>query len=315
MSVLRKIPKYWNGSVALTLAIATAVVMSGMSVGLAQFHLFKRGRGAATEATAPAGPVAEDEARAIATEAYIYGYPLVTMDMTRRIMTNVPAPTGMKAPMGQFAQAREYPPASFRDVTAPNADTLYSVAWLDLGKEPWILHVPDEDGRYYLMPMLSGWTNVFADPGTRTTGTKAGDFAITGPGWNGTLPQGVRRYASPTNMVWILGRTYCTGTPEDYRAVHTIQDKYSVVPLSSWGKPYTPPRDVPIDATLDMKTPVRNQVNAMDAGAFFNTLARLMKDNPPPAPTRRWLPKWPDSASFLARASTSASSIRRWPRR
>ena len=145
--------------------------------------------------TAPAVPVTEDEARAIATEAYIYGYPLVTMDMTRRIMTNVPAPNGMRGPMGQFLQAREYPPANYRDVTAPNADTLYSVAWLDLGKEPWILHVPDEDGRYYLMPMLSGWTNVFADPGTRTTGTKARDFAITGPGWNGTLPRGVSRYA------------------------------------------------------------------------------------------------------------------------
>ncbi len=117
------------------------------------------------------------------------------------------------------------PSAAFKDVTAPNADTLYSLAWLDLSKEPYILHVPDEHGRYYLMPMLNGWTDVFADPGTRTTGTGAGDFAIVGPGWQGELPPGVEELRSSTNMVWIIGRTYCTGTPEDYAAVHAIQDR------------------------------------------------------------------------------------------
>jgi hypothetical protein len=108
-----------------------------------------------------------------AIEAYIYGYPLVTMEMTRRVMTNVEKPAGSHAPMGQFANLREYPTAAFRDVTAPNADTLYSIAWLDLSQGPWILQVPDEHGRYYLLPMLEAWTDVFADPGTRTTGTGA----------------------------------------------------------------------------------------------------------------------------------------------
>lgn len=101
-------------------------------------------------------PVARDlskaEAEAIGTEIYIYGYPLVTMDTTKRVMTNVVKPDGMKAPVGQFMNARVYPDASFKDVTAPNADTLYSIAWLDLSKEPYILHVPDENGRFYLMP-------------------------------------------------------------------------------------------------------------------------------------------------------------------
>ena len=97
-------------------------------------------------------------------------------------MTNAKVPEGTHAPMGQFAHQKEYPDASFKEVTAPNADTLYSTAWIDVSKEPYILHVPDAPGRYYLMPMLDGWTNVFGSPGTRTTGTKAADFAITGPG-------------------------------------------------------------------------------------------------------------------------------------
>ena len=143
---------------------------------------------AGTPATGQAAP-SEQEARDLGVEAYIYGYPLVTMEMTRRVVTNVAAPEGAHAPMGQFANLREYPNASFRDVTAPNADTLYSSAFLDVRKEPYVLSLPDEAGRYYLMPMLSGWTDVFQVPGKRTTGTKAQTYAITGPGWKGTLPR------------------------------------------------------------------------------------------------------------------------------
>jgi hypothetical protein len=222
----------------------------------------------------------EEAVRDLAIEAYIFGYPLVTMEMTRRVMTNAEKPEGLRAPMGQFASARDYPTAAFKDVTAPNADTLYSSAWLDLSNEPYILHVPDEHGRYYLMPMLEGWTNVFADPGTRTTGTGAGDFAIVGPGWHGELPPGVEALRSSTDLVWVLGRTYCTGTPEDYEAVHAIQNDYKLVPLSAWGKPYTPPPSK-VDSSIDMKTPVRDQVERMDAVSFFTLLATLMKQNPP----------------------------------
>ncbi len=216
----------------------------------------------------------------IATEAYTYGYPLVTMEITRRVMTNVASPTGNRGPMGQVIKARSYPDASFRDVTAPNADTLYTMAWMDLGKEPWVLSIPDMKDRYYLMPMLDGWTTVFQVPGKRTTGTGAQTYAITGPGWTGTLPSGIKEYKSPTNMVWILGRIYCTGTPEDYAAVHALQDQIGLVPLSAYGKPYTPPPGA-VDAAVDMKTAVRDQVNRMDAVAYFTLLAQLMKTNPP----------------------------------
>jgi hypothetical protein len=230
------------------------------------------------------------EATSIATDAYVYGYPLVTIEMTRRVGTNVEKPEGVHAPMGQLANLRAYPNASFKDVTAPNADTLYSSAFLDLSKEPYVLSIPDEHGRYYLMPMLNGWTTVFQVPGTRTTGTKAQKYLISGPGWTGTVPDGVTQYKSETNMVWILGRTYCSGTPADYAAVHALQDQYKLVPLSAYGKPYTPPLGK-VDPSIDMKTPVRDQVNNMDVNTYFNTLATLMKDNPPT----------PDDAPIVAR--------------
>ena len=184
--------------------------------------------------------------------------------------------------MGQIIKLREYPDASFRDVTAPNADTLYTTAFLDVGKEPWVLSIPDMKGRYFLLPMLDGWTNVFQVPGKRTTGTGAQTYAITGPGWKGTLPAGVKEYKSPTSIVWLLGRIYCTGTPEDYAEVHKLQDEFKLVPLSSYGKTYTPPPGK-VDPSIDMKTAVREQVNRMDAVAYFTLLCKLMKDNPPAA--------------------------------
>jgi hypothetical protein len=226
------------------------------------------------------GKLSEKEAAEIGTEAYIYGYPLVTVEMTRRVTTNVESLAGLRAPMGQFANAREYPNASYKDVTAPNADTLYSSAWLDVSKEPYVLSLPDEGDRYFLIPMLDAYTTVFQVPGKRTTGDKAQTYAITGPGWKGEVSKGVTEYKSPTNLVWIIGRTYCTGTPEDYKAVHAIQAQYSLVPLNAYGKPYTPPQGK-VDPNIDMKTPVRDQVNKLDTGAYFKLMAGLMKDNPP----------------------------------
>ena len=217
-----------------------------------------------------------------AADVYVYGYPLVTMDMTRQQFTNVAVPDAAHAPMGQILKLRNYPAVDNHAVTAPNADTLYTTAWIDVSREPWIFSIPDMGDRYYLMPMLDGWTDVFQVPGKRTTGGKAQKYAITGPGWSGTLPAGVTEYKSPTAMVWILGRIYCTGTPDDYAKVHALQDKFSLVPLSSYGKPYTPASGA-VDANFDMKTGIRDQVDAMSVNDYFNYLARLMKTNPPAA--------------------------------
>ena len=260
---------------------AKAVLVAALTVFLALTLFACTQEKTPPAAQKPAGSGEQDLA-AIGVEAYIYGYPLVTMEITRRVSTNVTKPEGSKAPLGQFAKLRTYPAVSDHTVTAPNADTLYTITWLDVSKEPWVLSIPDMKDRYFLMPMLSGWTDVFQVPGKRTTGTKAQKYAITGPGWTGTLPEGITEYKSPTSMVWVLGRIYCTGTPEDYKVVHALQDKFSVVPLNSYGKPYTPPQ-VKVDPSIDMKTAVREQVNKMDAGTYFKLFAELLKTNPPAA--------------------------------
>lgn len=218
--------------------------------------------------------------QADAIDAYIYGYPLVVTEMTRRVLTNVQVAGARSAPMGQFAHYRSFPNPTTQDIAGSNVDTLYSIAWLDLSSGPYILHLPDEAERFYLMPILDAWSEVIASPGTRTTGNRAGDFALTGPQWAETLPAGVHEIKSKTNLLWFAGRTYTTGTLEDYAAVHAIQDQYSLVPLANFGKSYSPPEGT-VDPNVDMKTPPRDQVNRMDGGIFYKQLARLMSDSPP----------------------------------
>ena len=222
------------------------------------------------------------EIKQIATDAYIFGYPLIVLAKNFERLTNTVTANERMAPMGQFTKMRSYPDANFRLVPAPNADALYTMGWLDLSKEPWILTIPEMDDRYYLMQMLSGWSEVFQAPGSRTTGGKAQKYAITAPGWKGTLPAGVTEYKSPTSLVWILGRIYCTGKPEDYQKVHILQDECSMVPLSFYGKSHTPSPGK-VDNAVDMKTPVNNQIAAMSLVEYFSFLAKLMKTNPPTA--------------------------------
>lgn len=223
-----------------------------------------------------------DEAQAIAEDAYIFGYSLISVEMSRKVITNVETPTTTRAPMGQFANLREYPTAAYRDVTAPNADTLYSNAFIDVSKEPWIVSWPDMGDRYYVWEFYDAWVPVVFDPGSRTTGQAAQTYAITGPGWSGTLPEGVKEVKVPTSTIWILARTYSTGTPEDYKAVWALQDQYRLYPLSAWGKDYTPPPGV-VDPSVDMKRSVRDNVNALDAAAYFQWMNDLMIANPPAA--------------------------------
>jgi hypothetical protein len=223
-----------------------------------------------------------EEAVSTAIDAYLYGYPLITFDVARMQQTNVPVPDAEHAPMGQMIRMRTYPAVDNHCCAAPNADTLYTEAWLDVSKEPSILSIPDMGNRYYIIPMLDGYSEVFSVASPATSGYKAQTYAITGPGWTGTLPPGVTQVKSATGMVWVLGRVYCTGTTEDYKAVHALQDKFSVVPLSSYGKRYAPPPAL-VDPNFDMKTAVRKQVDGLDIEAYFTRLAQLMKTNPPTA--------------------------------
>ncbi|WP_213288805.1 DUF1254 domain-containing protein [Bradyrhizobium sp. sGM-13] len=249
------------------------------------------GAATAPAALAQAAPaITEEEAHAIAVDAYIYFYPIMSMDVSRKQFTNVEqGKEPFKGPMNTFVNVREYPPADFKGVVRTNFDTLYSASWLDMTKEPVVISVPDTNGRYYLLPMLDMWTDVFASPGWRTTGTKAGTFLITPPGWRPDLrerfaeefklPKDTQRIEAPTPYVWVIGRTKTDG-PADYAAVHKIQAGYKVTLLSEFGK--TPkPVEVKIDPTIDMKTPPKAQVDAMTAGVYFASAAELLKLHPP----------------------------------
>lgn len=217
----------------------------------------------------------------IAEEGYIFGFPLVLMDVTKDVMTNTPKVTPTQAPINQFIQKRTFPDANFTDVVSPNADTLYSTAWIDLTKEPIIVSVPALGQRYYLLELLDAWTNVFSTIGTRQTGNNAGNYALTGPNWDGQLPSGVKQVNAPTNLVWLIGRTLTNG-PKDYAAVNKIQDQYKLTPLSAWGTNYVPPQNVLVKGNVDKEAPVA-QVEKMDAQTFFSRLREAMVNNPPAA--------------------------------
>jgi len=224
--------------------------------------------------------ITAQEAQTIGIEAYVYFYPLLTMDLTFKVATNLPAgkAPGL-GPYNMFHSFTEYPAADFKTVVRPNLDTLYSIAYVDLNREPVVVSVPDTGGRYYLMPMMDMWTDVFASPGSRTTGTQAADFLLTPPTWTGTVPSGMARISAPTPYVWIIGRTKTDG-PHDYAAVHKIQAGYKITPLSGWGKP-AKPTEGKIDPTVDMKTPPKLQIDSMPVDKYFAYAAELLKVNPP----------------------------------
>jgi hypothetical protein len=210
------------------------------------------------------------EVREIAGRAYVFAYPLVLLEATESVM-----------PVNHLTHVSEFPDATFRLIVRPNADTLYSTSWLDLSKEPMLLRVPDSDGRFYLLQFMDAWTETFADPGKRTTGTRGAWFTILGPGWRGELPEDAMRFDAPTNHVWLLGRTQTNGT-SDYDNVHAFQHGMHLVPLSEFPgheeQPGPPPN---LHRAAGTAPPER--VKAMEPTDFFAAFALAMKANPPHA--------------------------------
>ncbi len=244
-------------------------------------------------------PVAGDDLAATAVDAWLYGYSLLSIGVTAQQATNVDSPGNNRAPVNQLVSRRTFPDASFTEVVAPNVDTLYTSAHIDLSDGPLVFQWPSLGQRYFLFPFLDAWSNVIITPGSRTTGQGAGTLILAGPDWDGATPAGIDLptnaigVRSPTNMVWFIGRIYSTGTDEDLAAVHAIQDQLKLVPLGAWGTDYAPPAGT-VDSAIDMTTPPVAQVNAMDAATYFGRLAELMASNPP----------YPADAPFLARMAT-----------
>ncbi|MFI0848750.1 DUF1254 domain-containing protein [Mesorhizobium sp. IMUNJ 23232] len=226
-----------------------------------------------------------DEARSIATDAYVYGYSLITTEVTRVQMTSVDKVEGLRGPMGHFINVERYPPADYRGVSAPNADTLYSAAWLDLGDEPWVLSYPDMGERYFLFPMYSLWMPVIHSGGSRTTGEKAHKFLLTGPGWSGEVPEGMTRVEVPTRYMLTLARTYADGTEADYEAVNALQAQYDIRPLSAEGKAdytYVAPPFNP-DPGFSLTDKPQEVILGFGTEGYFDRLAELMCKTAPPA--------------------------------
>lgn len=221
--------------------------------------------------TSPVPVTPDERIHDLGVQAYIYAYPLVLVSLTRQFR---------RAPLNQFFHLQSFPGAGFTAVVRPNIDTLYSTAWLDLSRDPVILSVPDTAGRYFVMQMLDAWTETFGLPGSRTTGSKPGRFLIAGPGWKGAPPKDVKVIRSPTNTVWLIGRTQTNGV-SDYEHVRAIQRGYTLTSAGSSEKVATA---APGNLTpaVDRRRPPE-QVAAMDAAAFFKLFASLLKENAPHA--------------------------------
>lgn len=215
-----------------------------------------------------------------AEAAFIFCMPLALMDITRLKITNYETPVdGKGGPENQMVHFTKFPDANFKDVVRPNADTYYNTASINLKAEPMVLDVPNTNGRYYLLPMLDAWTNIFNSPGKRTTGTEAATYLITGPKWKGNVPEGMKEIKSPTEMVWLLGRVQVNSAEDGKNVVVPLQNKITLTPLSAYGKPYTAPKGV-VSQNLPSGSP-NEQLEKMPIADFFNYVNQLMIANPP----------------------------------
>jgi hypothetical protein len=213
--------------------------------------------------------------------AYEYGFPLVMMDVTRAVVTATNQTGEYKAPINQFGRMRTYVSPDFKDVVRINVNSLWSHVFLDLDREPFIISVPDMKGRYIVLQALNMWTDDFASVGTRTTEGKAGNYLIAGPKWQGTAPADVNEtFRCETRYAWVLVQM-SAGSPADFPEIHALQDQLKATPLSAWGKPYTPPDNVPVDPTVDTTATPIDQVSWMDGPTFFKRLSVALNDNPP----------------------------------
>ena len=250
--------------------------LSLLRVGVALLALF-------VSCSSSAWSLREGGGYLLGEEEYVYGFPLVMMDVTREVLTATHMTGEHSAPINQFARMRSYVSPDYKNVVRISVNSLWSFAFLDLDQEPMIVTVPDAGDRYLVMQALNMWTDDFGSVGTRTPATKSGDFLIAGPKWEGegTAPEGIKEtFRSSTRYAMILVQI-SAASPKDFPPIHALQDKLKVTPLSAWGKPYTPPKRVPVDLNVDLTATPFDQVRLMTGEMFFKRLAKVLKDNPP----------------------------------
>lgn len=205
-------------------------------------------------------------------EAYVYAFPLELMDATMKSATNTEEVIPGKAPVNQFMHGQNTVNAKFTDVVTPNVDTIYTQVWLDLGKEPMIYTMPEpEDHRFFNVQLLDAWTN------TVNVLTKPGKYAFVQKGWNEELPAGVEKVEFPTQMNWFIARCLSKGE-DDLPNVRKIQGEMDIRPLSAYGKEYTPEKGTESE---EYKYVPINKVLSLTPEQFFNSVNKLMENNPP----------------------------------
>jgi hypothetical protein len=225
--------------------------------------------------------VEEGEAFIRGMQAYVYGFPLVMMDLTRQVMTAASTPGEYSAPINQFQKLRDYLSPDFKNVVRISTNSLWQTAFIDLQTEPMVVTVPDTKGIPMAARWLNMWTDVIGTAGTRTPDVNAGYYLIAGPGWNGTVPGNIKKvFKCPTRYSWLLIELSAAG-PKDFPKIHEVQDQFKITPLSAWGKPYMPPANVPVDPKVDLTATPYDQVRLMTGEMFFKVLARLLVENPP----------------------------------
>ena len=214
---------------------------------------------------------------ALGLQAFIYGFPYMYLAQLRHSWVTQPRNPEFipYMPANHFWHSSNVTDATYRDGGSPNNDTMYSVAWVDVSDEPVILSHPDiPDDRYYTFEIAAVHSDNFAYVGRRTTGNKAGNYAIIGPGWEGQLPDGVTALPqSPTPWVLIFGRTLVDGA-DDVPNVRKLQEEYQLTPLSLWGT------ESEVPERRDVMVPFDQQ---QDPLAPWKTLNAMLAENPPPA--------------------------------
>ncbi len=214
----------------------------------------------------------------LGAEAYIFGYPLVIMDVTR---SNSALSIG---PENQLRRVRQFPDANFHEVVRPNADTLYTSGFIDMAQGPWVFEMAANAPRYEVMPFMDAWTNVFAAPGTRTLGAAGARLLLVAPHWQGSVPAGLTLVRAPTQMVWLIGRTQTNGVA-DYPLVHRLQDGIKLRSLSDWQADPKAAEKISTgwQPAPRKPTPAVEQMRSMSAETFFSRFSMLLVNNPPAA--------------------------------
>jgi len=231
-----------------------------------------------TPSSTPA--VTAQELHDIAVDAYIYAYPMVLMELTRRHATNVQSPVEGRAPVNQFGHRTTFPEAKSASMAWPSADALYSSLWYDVARQPLVIRIPESGGRYYAISLLDMWSDVFASRGSRTAGSGPQTFAIVGPTWQGALPPGIEMLRSPTASGWLIAQVQ-TRSPAEYAEVNQFQANMSATPLTPVSLSYT--TSSVSNAALNTQEPPIEQLARMDAATYFTLFANLLRTNPPHA--------------------------------